>query len=497
MDENSNRVGHGLISLGVKKGDKVCAFLRNSIEHIYAFYGTAKIGAVFVPINIQIQQDQIAHVINNSDAELLIMEGDALGQITAIRNKIPRVKTLVVCGEANPAAGIVPFAQLPGASPQALGIQVNSFDLAALLYTSGTTGPAKGAMVSHQYYIAGGELYCKLLNLTASDVCRAALPLYHTVGQIHGILSPLLVGAKVVLTEKFSVSRYWGDVRRDRITCDVLTGTQATFLYQAPAKPDDARSGMRMIMIFPVPADIAVAFEKRFNLKILNAYGLTEALLPLGAPTEGLNKVGSLGKATDYEVRIADDSDNEVPDLDVGNILVRPTSVSRLVFDGYYKMPEATAEVLKHCWFHTGDMGYRDADGFIWFSGRKKDVIRFRGENVSPHQAESAISSHPKVAECAVIGVPSGVGEEEDVKALVRIKDGETLNPEELMRFCEEKMTWFMIPRYVEFVTSLPRTATDKIEKFKLKENWKSAQTWDREAAGYKLKRKILGSKEN
>ena len=449
-----------------------------------------------MPINIQIQQDQIAHVINNSDAELVIVEGDALDQIIAIRNKIPRVKTLVVCGEASPAPGIVPFAQLAGASSQALEIEVNSFDLAALLYTSGTTGPPKGVMVSHQYYIAGGEMYSKLLKVTASDVFRAALPLYHVVGQIHGILSPLLAGAKVVLAEKFSVSRYWGDVRRDGITCDVLTGTQATFLYRAPPEPDDARSGMRIIMIFPVPADIAVAFEKRFDLKILNSYGLTEALLPLGAPTEGPNKVCSLGKATDYEVRIADDSDSELPDLEVGNILVRPKSASRLVFDGYYKMPEATAEVLRHCWFHTGDMGYRDADGFIWFAGRKKDLIRFRGENVSPQQVEGAINSHPKVAECAVIGVPSGVGGEEDVKVLVHVKDGETLKPEELMGYCEEKMTWFMIPRYVEFVTSLPRTATDKIEKFKLKENWKSAKTWDREAAGYKLKRRGFGSKE-
>ncbi len=485
IDQQSNRVARGLSGLGVKKGDKVCAFLRNRIEFILLFFGVAKVGAVLVPVNIQLQQQQVEHIVDNSDARVLVLEGDAFEQFGV--GKFPHIKSYVICGAASPAAGAIPFAQLLRSSAEALDIEVAFSDLAALLYTSGTTGPPKGVMCSHEYYLAGGEMFAYLLSVTERDVCRAALPLYHVVGQLQGILTPLAVGAKVALFERFSVSRYWDEIKQNGITTDVLTGTQANFLYQAPAKPDDSASGIRTIMSFPVPVD-AEGFQTRFDLTIINSYGLTEALLPLGRTPGAPNKLGSLGRPTDYEVRVADDADKELPDLEVGNILVRPRDVSRRIFDGYYKMPDASLEALRHSWFHTGDLGYRDADGFFWFSGRKKDVIRFRGENVSATQVELVVLGHPKIAECAVIGVPAGAGQEEDIKLLARVKEGESVQPAELIRHCEDNIAWFMVPRYVELVAGLPRNATDKVEKYKLKEDWKNERTWDREAAGYKLK---------
>jgi crotonobetaine/carnitine-CoA ligase len=493
VDERSSRIANSLRDLGLRKGDKLCAILRNSLDHIYAWFATAKIGVVLVPINIQLEYGQLVHIINNSDTELLLVEADLLSQIEAMQDQVPKLRILIVSGgeglNSKAKWEVMPFRQLLSGSPHAPDVQVKNTDLAALLYTSGTTGLPKGVMCSYEYYTAGAETLVSRMKETKNDVFYATLPLYHIMGQIHGISTPLQVGSKVVLAERFNVSRYWEDVRCYQITGSCLTGTQCIFLYRQPPKPDDAQNSLRFIVLFPTPGDIAADFEKRFSVKLRSVYGLTEALLPLVAFFDGPHKHGSLGKPTDYEVRIADDADNELPVNQEGNIIVRPKSVSRRVFDGYYKMPEATVEMLKHCWFHTGDLGYRDPEGFFWFVSRKKDVIRFRGENVSPPQVENVISSHPEIVECAVIGVPSELGEE-DVKALVRLKEGAELKPEELIAFCEDFMTWFMIPRYVEFVDALPKTATDKVEKFKLKDDWKTRATWDREAAGYKLKRR-------
>ncbi len=493
VDERSNRIANSLSGLGVNKGDKICVLLQNSLDHIYAWYASCKLGAVFVPINIQLQKDQMTHIINNSEASLLLVDAELLGQVEALESGIPGIRTVIISGDDQAASQAkwrcLPFSGLRKGSPQAPDTEVFNTDLAALLYTSGTTGDPKGVMLSHEYYIAGGELLAEVMQETSDDVFYATLPLYHIMGQIQGILTPLVTAGKVMLAEKFSVRRFWEEVRSSGVTIVCITGTQCTFLHQAPPQPDDADNPIRLVMAFPVPVDLADEFSQRFNLKMRSIYGLTEALLPLAARIDAPFKVGSLGTPTDYEVRIADDSDNELPDLEAGNILVRPKATSRRVFDGYYKMPEATVETLKHCWFHTGDVGYRDEEGLIWFASRKKDIIRFRGENISASQVEGMVNTNPAVVECAVIGVPSPLGEE-DLKVVVRLKEGGKLKPEELMAFCEEKMTWFMVPRYVEYVNALPKTATDKVEKFKLKDNWKTEATWDREAAGYKLKRK-------
>ncbi|MFC2001484.1 AMP-binding protein [Chloroflexota bacterium] len=493
VNEHANSIGNSLLDMGVKKGDKICALLRNSIDHIYVWFATAKIGAALVPINIQLEKEQLTHIINNSDAKLLLIEADLLPQLEAIQDKLSKLKKVIISGGGElPAKAkweVLPFRQLLRGSAKQPEVEVSPTDLACLLYTSGTTGLPKGVMCSHRYYTAGGEILAEKMKETREDVFYGTLPLYHIMGQVQAISTPLHVGGKVILADRFSVSRFWESVRRYQISTACLTGTQCVFLFQQTPKPDDAQNSLRIITAFPTPSDIVDDFENRFGTKIRNVYGLTEALLPLVASLDGPYKKGSLGQPTDYEVRIADDADNELPDYEVGNIILRPKAISRRVFDGYYKKPEASVDMLKHCWFHTGDVGYRDPDGFFWFASRRKDVIRFRGENISAPQVESIISSHSKIAECAVIGVPSDLGEE-DVKTVVRLKKREKLKPEELMAFCEDKMTWFMMPRYVEFVDELPKTATDKVEKFKLKDNWKTPATWDREAAGYQVKKR-------
>ncbi|MFC1872737.1 AMP-binding protein [Chloroflexota bacterium] len=493
VDEVSNRVANALAELGVKQSDNVCTILNNNMESVFAFFAVQKLGAVYVPINIQIEDAQVKHIINNCETEYLIIEADILPRVQGMLGELPKLANIIVKGEGEApkleGRNTSKFDALFSGKSSPIDTQTIETDLACLLYTSGTTGPPKGVMLSHAYYIAGGELFVKVLGESEKGIFYSSLPFYHIMGQIQGIIAPLMAGAAAAVSEKFSVSRFWDQIRETKATCTCMTGTQVTYLYQSAPKDNDADNTLRIIAAFPVPQDTADGFEKRFDLKLRNVYGLTEALLPIIAMYDGPYKEGALGLPTDYEVRIADDADNEVADLEIGNIILRPISTSRRVFDGYYKMPETTLEMLRHCWFHTGDMGYRDADGFLWFASRKKDIIRFRGENISAPRIESVVCSHDKVLECAAVGVPSEVGEE-DIKIVVILEPGQTLAPENLLDHCAEQIAWFMVPRYVEYVESLPKTATDKVEKFKLKKDWKTVATWDREVASYKVKKK-------
>ncbi|MFC1873045.1 AMP-binding protein [Chloroflexota bacterium] len=488
----ANRVANGLTKLGIAKGHNICLLLGNSMEHIYTWYALMKLSAVIVPVNIQMGAEQVAHIVNNCETSLLIAEPATLPLVEAIVHATPAVKTLVLCGEApaQPVAGLktVAFTELLRGNPDEPHVEVAETDLACILYTSGTTGAPKGVMLSHEYFLAGGELYTARLAATSKDVFYTTLPLYHIMGCVLGMLGPLTCGGAALLAEKFSASRYWELARRHGATCASITGTQTNYLFQQPPKPDDGDNPLRLISSFPVPVEIGNEFETRFNVKLGGIYGLTEALLPIMSKYDDLYKMGALGTATDYDVRIADDADNELPPNEAGNLLVRPQQDSRRVFDGYYKMPEATLGMIAHCWFHTGDVGYKDEDGFIWFASRKKDVIRFRGENVSASHVESFIGAHEAVAECAIIGVPAATGEE-DIKAVVCLKTGHSMAPDALLDYCANRMSWFMVPRYVEFTDKLPRTATDKIEKFKLKHDWDNSATWDREAEGYQVKK--------
>jgi crotonobetaine/carnitine-CoA ligase len=494
VDDASNSVANGLMAMGAKKGTKICLLLGNTVNHVYTFFASSKIGTVIVPTNFNLTGDQLAHIVNNSDAEMLIAEADVMSNIESIQDKIAGVKTIILSGGTETGKrgkwNIYPFSQLLQASKKAPEVTVQGTDFACMLYTSGTTGLPKGVMQCQEYFAAGGDIVTKVFKETRNDILFATLPLYHIMGIMQGISAPLRVGASVALMDRFSVSGFWRDIDKYKATTCCLTGAQCTLLFQAPPKPDDAKHGVRVIATFPAPANISEEFEKRFKTLLRNVYGLTEALMVLTArlnPKE--HKHGSLGKADDYEVRIADDADHALPDNKVGNLIFRPKVISRRVFDGYYKRPDATLEMLDHCWFHSGDLAYRDSDGFFWYSGRRKDVIRFRGENISATHLEAIISAHPAVKECTVIGVPSPISEE-DVKVLAILKEGKKIKPEELVSFCEDQLVWFMVPRYVEFVMDFPRSATDKVQKNKLKENWKTPATWDRDASGYQMKKK-------
>jgi len=494
LNETVNRVANGFLHLGVKKGDKVVIMLPTCPAYLYTWFALSKIGAVEVPINTAYKGDLLQYVINNSDAQFIVADTQFLDRIKFIQDSLQNIKKLIIHSDKNSTnRGVttkfdsITYSQLFDNPPILPAIEVKPTDLSAIIYTSGTTGPSKGVMMTHHYFYAYAGALIKALRYTSEDVIYACLPFFHVNGQMR-CYGALIKDAKVVMAERFSASGFWEDIRKYKATEFSGLGAMAGILYNQPEREDDTDNPVRVSLMVPSPADICEGFENRFNLKLIECYGSTETNMPLIVPYDA-PKIGSCGKSWGaFEVNIFDDNDNELPPGVTGEIVVRPNEPF-IMMSGYYKMPEATLEAFRNLWFHTGDLGRRDEEGYFYFMERKKDAIRRRGENISAYEVEKVINSHPKVAESAAIAVPSAEFNEDEVKIVVVLKEGENLLPEELIAFCEERMAYFMIPRYVEFEENLPKTPTEKVEKYKLKEEGITIDTWDREKAGYKLKR--------
>jgi crotonobetaine/carnitine-CoA ligase len=295
----------------------------------------------------------------------------------------------------------------------------------------------------------------------------------------------------MVLSPRFSVGSFWDEVRRHGVTTFVAVGGICHMLYSMPEREDDAENTIRAVYAVPAPAEIYDAFEERFGCKLVEAYGATETNLVVYTDLDESPK-GSCGRLNSeyFELRIADAHDDEVPTGTPGEILVRSRK-PYLMMSGYHGLPEKTVEANRNLWFHTGDQAYRDEDGHVYFIDRVKDAIRRRGENISSFEVERLVTGHPAVSETAAIGVPSPLGEE-DVKVVVVLKPEASLGHEELLRYCAEHMPYFMVPRYIEFADALPRTPTEKVKKYELRQEGArgvTESTWDREEQGLRVKR--------
>jgi carnitine-CoA ligase len=293
------------------------------------------------------------------------------------------------------------------------------------------------------------------------------------------VLPALVLGATAALAERFSVSRFWEQIRDFEATTFDFMGATLTMLWRQPPRPDDADNPARLAWGVPMPA-WATEFEQRFGLRLTEVYGLTESGHVVYHPVDQPRRAGACGQAVHpYDVRIFSDDDWELPPGEVGEIVIRGLEPS-VIMDGYFQMPGETLAAFRDLWFHTGDMARRDEDGYFYFAGRKKDAIRRRGENISAFEIEEILSAHPAVLEAAAVGVPSELTEEE-VKACVVLRPGATVPPTELHAYCRERMAKFMVPRYIELMDSLPKTPTEKVEKHRLSEAGVTPTTWDRE----------------
>ncbi len=511
VNKKANRVVCGLQKLGVAKGDKVAVVMENCPEVIFLMFGLSKLGAVVVPINIYHKGDIMTYMVEHSDSSILVMHSQFIDRLGMVLKKTPKVQTVVVLeGDSDDQAMDSSDTSLVTAVEQigALGKQVVKWpefvdndglyqqtdvifsDPIMILYTSGTTGLSKGVLLPQNVLYSQAECFYTWtleLDLHEEDCIYNPSPLFHAQAWHAGVNLALLRGARMVLKKKFSASSHWDDIKRYGCTHSTAFGATNSILLLADPKPDDADNPLKVILGGPASEKLYQEFEARFGAKILEFYGSTE----LGAPTR--NKIsyckpGTCGKRhPDYAIKIVDEDGVDVGVNTPGEVLARPLKQSMMMLE-YYKMPEKTVEAWGDLWFHTGDCGFFDEDGFLHFSDRKKDSLRRRGENISSFEVEKVVNSHPAVRESAVIGVQSEFGDDE-VMLCLALKPGQILSPEDLIAFCEDRMAYFMVPRYVRYMDDLPKNVVLRVEKYKLREEGVTPDTWDREKNGYKLKR--------
>lgn len=431
MRDTAARVAGALAAAGVSPGDRIVVLSENRIEVLDLWLGCAWLGAVLVPINPALRGEQRAHVLAESGSKLIVSEPD-----------FPR-----------PAEPVEPH-------------PAGSGDTAAILFTSGTTGPAKGVLCPHAQWYWWGILTGELLSLDESDVLYTNLPLFHT-NALNAFCQALVAGATYVLGPRFSASRFWERLRDEDATVTYLLGAMVGMLAEGAGDRDHR---VRVALAPATRQELVEPFRERFGVRLVDGWGSTETNFVIGAPV-GEQRPGFLGRVLpEFEARVEE-----------GELVVR----SRVPFGFSTGYLGGVEEGWRDGWFHTGDRVERDADGWFRFVDRIKDVIRRRGENISSYDVERALSAHPSVVAVAVVPVPSELGEDE-VLAVV-VPTGE-LDPAELVRFCAERLARFAVPRYVDFCSELPLTANGKVSKAALRERGVTSRTWDREAAGVKLR---------
>ncbi len=502
MDRWSNRVAHALEAFGVRRGMHVGVFLGNCAEHLALVFGLGKLGAVSVPVNTAARGELLRYYLTQSDCERVVVEDALVERLDEVLPGLSAVRGVMVVrpGDGSAAAATVPQAgdrevadfqrSVHAASDAARGQDVKCSDLLMLAYTSGTTGPSKGSMLSHAAALTYGTSAAEAQGYRESDVFYVCLPLFHNNALLAASGAALVCGASVVLSRRFSVSRFWGEIREHGATITNFLGAMSSFLWSSPPTPADADNWLRLVSMAPTPK-YAAEFEERFGLKAMNNYGLSDfAMVTAFTGHEPREKLGSIGRPRrGFRVRIVDEDDFEVAPGQVGEIVLQSDDPWRAA-SGYYRMPEATLAAHRNQWFHTGDRGMCDADGYLWFVDRKKDCIRRRGENISAFEVEQIIATHPAVANAAVVPLATDTNDEE-VGAVVVRRDGAALSEHDVVEHCQRNMAYFMVPRYIQFRDALPTTVNQKVEKFRLRQELERdlSSAWDREAAGVQVQR--------
>lgn len=495
VDRLACRLANGLVRLGVGRGDTVLLMLNNCIEFIALWCALAKIGAIEVPVNCHYKGRLLAHLVNNSAARVIIADGEFLPRLAEVVHAFSALSTVVVYGaapELGPdalpgAARLVPYAEILADDEQFAAFSPAPWDQLAVMYTSGTTGPSKGVIVTHGHAFEYARGVIDMLDLRPDDVYYAPLPLFHIAGQWAVVYAAAIAGATAVLPDSFGPARFWPTCRQDRATCSFLLGAMANLLYRQPPVVDDADNPLERVLIVPLIPEVE-KFKQRFGVLVSTTWGGTEMNCPTRSGFE-LPNARTCGRVDTelYEVRIVDANDNEVPPGVAGEAVVRPKK-PWIVMAGYWRHPEWTEQAWRNLWLHTGDMLMADADGNLYFVDRVKDAIRRRGENISSMEVEQEINAHPDVLETAVIPVAAEVTEQE-VMAVIVPKPGRTPAPEALIAFLGDRLPYFMVPRYLEFASELPKTPTGKIQKYTLRARGVTAATWDRVQAGVSVRK--------
>lgn len=482
-----------LASAGVGRGDRVGLMAGNRHEFLSVVLGCGWLGAVVVPINTASRGMQLRHILANSGCVLLVADAASCAALSALSATEPlaglALRAIWLLDDAPPLAGLpAPASALPPPpdAPLPPAADIRPGDMLAILYTSGTSGLSKGVCCPHAQFYWWGAIAARNLEISDADVLYTSLPLFHT-NALNACFQALVTGASIICDERFSASRYFDRLEATGATVTYLLGAMVPMLLAHEPAAAERRHRTRIALAPGVPERVHGAFTERTGIALLEGYGSTETNFALGG-TLAEQRPGTMGRvAPEFDAMVADEDDAPVPDGEAGELLLRarpPFAVAT----GYFGMDDKTVEAWRNLWFHTGDRVVRDADGYFRFLDRMKDAIRRRGENISSYEVEQVLLAHPAVAVVAVYAVRSELAEDE-VMAAVVYKPGQSLTHAALLDFCQPRMPYFAVPRYLRVLGDLPRTENGKVRKFRLREEGITGDTWDRDAAGYRVAR--------
>ena len=454
------RVASGLGRMGVGRGDRVALLLPNSPEFLFVWFALAFLRAIAVPINTGYRSSEAAYPLAHAEPALIVAS-EALRETLA-----------PAMGEAQIACPVLWVGHRgldladEGATPPDVSA-AEPQDVCCLIYTSGTTGRPKAAMQTQRNYVLTGEGFARWLRLGMDDRLMVLLPLFHINAQAYSTMGALAARAGLALLERFSLSGFWEQARRHRATEANILGSMLTMLWKQPPSPGDRQHAVRTLYCAPAPREICRRFEERFGVAVVEGFGMSECTFGLIQPLDGPRKAGGMGRPRELpergirnQVRVVDEAGRDCPAGVPGELILR----NAVMMAGYYKDPERTAEAVRDGWLRTGDVATRDADGEFFFVGRRKELIRRRGENVSPAEVEAVLSAHPAVQEAAVIGVPSEFSEE-DVVACVVLSPADGATADDLRAWCAARLAPFKVPAAFHLVSELPKTSTQKVRK--------------------------------
>ena len=496
--------------LGINQGDRVCLLLPNVPEFHYCWFGLSLLGAISVPVNVAYRRDETAYILANAGASAIVAHHSLLDVAEAAVQISPSVRKRLVVTTRLESEADTPASGHSSVGSWGLGWQdfenalntatelkdpptVAPGDISMLVYTSGTTGNPKGVQVTHLMYVAAGQGFAHWTEASQDDRFFTCLPFFHANAQYYSTMGALAAGATLVVAERFSASRFWNQVRQANATVVNFIGMMMPVLAKQPESDMDRRNNVRLFYGSPAfSPEFLRDFQERFGTDIIVGFGMTETCYGTIEKIGQQRRPNSSGQPRlhpDHDfvnrIRIVDDDGNPVATRQPGEITISNPAV----MPGYWRNQEQTDLALQDGWLHTGDLGWLDEEGFLYFVDRKKDVIRRRGENISSQEVEDVIKRHPTVLDCAVIAVPSELGEDE-VKAYVTPRPQAQVEEEAIFRWCAENLAYFKVPRYMEVREELPRTPSLRVRKDLLRQEREDliSGCFDREAAGIRIR---------
>lgn len=498
------RTAHGLAGLGVGPGDRVISVLDNNIDSVVTLLAVNRLGAICVPVNTAYRGEFLRHQIADAGAQVVLGEPDYVERVFDVIEGLPDVSTVVRREPGGPAGlrepgpydnvGLVSLDTIRDGGDDKLPSPVaRPSDLTCFIYTAGTTGPSKGCMISHNYMINTAAQYLEITGRTKDQTTWTPLPLFHFNAWNCTVVSSMMLHGSASIAPRFSLSGFWPEIERTGARMTSLLGTILSLIANAPDNEFSQRcfGQLDIVQGAPFPAELQETWKRRFGVgwSGANVFGLTECCMTTHLPHTEVAKPGTSGRRNDdFDVRIFDEDDGELSPGAVGEIAVRPLK-RHVMFEGYWNRPDATQALMRNMWFHTGDMGMFDEDGFFHFVDRKKDYLRRRGENISSYEMETAFLQHPDVIDVAVHSVLSAIGED-DVKVTAVLAAGSTLTPEQLCLWSVDQVPYFAIPRFIEFRDELPKNPVGRVLKYVLRDEGRTENTWDRETSEITFERR-------